>query len=274
MNNSITNGSKKENLYIWSSSQQHSRLMLSKNTVKFIKSLHQKKFRKQERAFFVEGAKNVTELLLSNFTISHLLCTEKFQEENASLLSTFAGIKIMVKPKELASLGTFSSNDQALAVAEVKGNKPLVLEKGQLILALDDIRDPGNLGTIIRIADWYGINKLLLSENTADIYNPKVLNASMGSFTRMNFEYVDLFNKLKGSGIPIYGAFLEGMNVHQLTDAAEGVLLMGNESNGISKQMENIVTQKLTIPAFGKAESLNVAIATAVLCDNLKRNMQ
>ena len=205
--------------------------MLSKNTVKFIKSLHQKKFRKQERAFFVEGAKNVTELLLSNFTISHLLCTEKFQEENASLLSTFAGIKIMVKPKELASLGTFSSNDQALAVAEVKGNKPLVLEKGQL-------------------------------------------NASMGSFTRMNFEYVDLFNKLKGSGIPIYGAFLEGMNVHQLTDAAEGVLLMGNESNGISKQMENIVTQKLTIPAFGKAESLNVAIATAVLCDNLKRNMQ
>ena len=241
--------------------------MLSKNTVKFIKSLHQKKFRKQERAFFVEGAKNVTELLLSNFTISHLLCTEKFQEENASKLSTFAGIKIMVKPKELASLGTFSSNDQALAVAEVKENKPLVLEKGQLILALDDIRDPGNLGTIIRIADWYGINKLLLSENTADIYNPKVLNASMGSFTRMNFEYVDLFNKLNG-------AFLEGMNVHQLTGAAEGVLLMGNESNGISKQMENIVTQKLTIPAFGKAESLNVAIATAVLCDNLKRNMQ
>jgi len=245
--------------------------MLSKNTVKFIKSLHQKKFRKQERAFFVEGAKNVTELLLSNFTVSHLLCTEKYQEENASLLANFLGIKILLKPKDLTSMGTFSTNDHALAVAKIKENSPLVLEKGHLILALDDIRDPGNLGTIIRIADWYGISKLLLSANTADIYNPKVLNASMGSFTRMNFEYVDLYKKLNNSGLPIYGAFLEGMNVHQLSGAAEGVLLMGNESNGISAVLEGIVTKKLTIPAFGKAESLNVAIATAVLCDNLTR---
>ncbi|EPR65985.1 RNA methyltransferase, TrmH family [Cyclobacterium qasimii M12-11B] len=235
--------------------------------------MHQKKFRKQERAFFVEGAKNVTELLLSNFTVSHLLCTEKYQEENESLLSSFSGTKILLKPKELESLGTFSTNDQALAVAEIKENRSLELEKGQLILALDDIRDPGNLGTIIRIADWYGISKLLLSTNTADIYNPKVLNASMGSFTRMNFEYVDLVKKLEGSGLPIYGAFLEGMNVHELKGTAEGVLLMGNESNGISSELESIVTKKLTIPAFGKAESLNVAIATAVLCDNLRRIM-
>ena len=113
----------------------------------------------------------------------------------------------------------------------------------------------------------------MLSDNTADIYNPKVLNASMGSFTRMNFEYVDLVKKLEGSGLPIYGAFLEGTNVHQLKGPAEGVLLMGNESNGISAELERIVTKKLTIPAFGKAESLNVAIATAVLCDNLRRIM-
>lgn len=247
--------------------------MLSKNTVKFIKSLHHKKFRKQESAFFVEGAKNVTELLLSNYTVSHLLCTEKYIEENASLLTGFTGIKIDVKPKELSSLGTFSTNDQALAVAKIKENKSLSLDKDQLILALDDVRDPGNLGTIIRIADWYGIKKLLLSKNTADVYNPKVLNASMGSFTRLSFEYVDLFEKLTASKLPVYGAFLEGDNVHHLENLATGILLMGNESNGISGQLEKIVTQKLTIPAFGKAESLNVAIATAVLCDNLKRNL-
>ena len=247
--------------------------MLSKNTVKFIKSLHQKKFRKQESAFFVEGAKNVTELLLSNYTVSHLLCTEKYLEENASLLTGFSGIKVDVKPKELASLGTFSSNDQALAVAKIKENKPLTLGNDHLILALDDVRDPGNLGTIIRIADWYGIEKILLSKNTADVYNPKVLNASMGSFTRLSFEYVDLLEKLTASKLPVYGAFLEGKNVHHLEKMSTGILLMGNESNGISGQLEKIVTQKLTIPAFGEAESLNVAIATAVLCDNLKRNM-
>ena len=247
--------------------------MLSKNTVKFIKSLHQKKFRKQESAFFVEGAKNVTELLLSNYTVSHLLCTEKFQEENTLLVNGFSGIKIEVNPKELSALGTFSTNDQALAVAKIKENKPLTFGKEQLILALDDVRDPGNLGTIIRIADWYGIEKILMSKNTADIYNPKVLNASMGSFTRLSFEYVDLLEKLTASNLPVYGAFLEGMNVHHLGKAANGILLMGNESNGISRQLEEIVTQKLTIPAFSNAESLNVAIATAVLCDNLTRIM-
>lgn len=247
--------------------------MLSKNTVKFIKSLHQKKFRKQENAFFVEGAKNVTELLQSNYTVSHLLYTERYQEENASMVPKFGGIKILINPKELASLGTFSTNDQALAVAKIKENKSLMLDEDQLILALDDVRDPGNLGTIIRIADWYGIKKILLSKNTADVYNPKVLNASMGSFTRLSFEYVDLFEKLTASQLPVYGAFLEGENVHHLRKAATGILLMGNESNGISGQLEKIVTQKLTIPAFGEAESLNVAIATAVLCDNLKRNL-
>jgi TrmH family RNA methyltransferase len=245
--------------------------MLSKNTVKFIKSLQQKKFRKQEKSFFVEGAKNVTELLLSNFTVSHLLYTEKFYKENAALVAAFNGNKILTKPKELTSTGTFSSNDQALAVADIKENLPLSLDKGKLLLALDDIRDPGNLGTIVRIADWYGISEMLLSENTADIYNPKVLHASMGSFTRMNFEYVDLFNKLKDADIQVFGAFLEGMNVHRLKNDAEGVLLMGNESNGISPHLQSIVTHKLTIPSFGRAESLNVAIATAVLCDNLTR---
>src|SRR5690606_15106813 len=133
-------------------------------------------------------------------------------------------------------------------------------------------RDPGNLGTIIRIADWYGIKKLIFSEETADIYNPKVLNASMGSFTRISFFYTDLEEYLRGIPFPVYGAFLEGENLHRKNFKPEGIILMGNESNGISGKLASLVTDKLTIPPFGQAESLNVAVATAVICDNFRRN--
>ncbi|WP_439481703.1 TrmH family RNA methyltransferase [Cyclobacterium plantarum] len=245
--------------------------MLSKNTVKFIKSLQQKKFRKQEKAFFVEGAKNVTELLLSDFTITHLFFTEKYLSDQQDLIDRSKGEKIKSSPKELKSLGIFSSNEQALAVASIKPNTSLEIRPGELVLALDDIRDPGNLGTIIRIADWYGIKKILLSPETADVYNPKVLHASMGSFSRLAFEYVDLNSKLRDSSVPIYGAFLEGISIHDFEGVPEGILLMGNESHGIREDLKNLVTQKLTIPGFGAAESLNVAVATAVLCDNLRR---
>jgi len=222
-------------------------------------------------AFFVEGAKNVTELLLSDFTITHLLLTDKFLSEQQTLLAKFEGEKIMTTPKALKSMGTFSSNEQALAVARIKPNAPLEIRPGELILALDDIRDPGNLGTIIRIADWYGIKKILLSPETADVYNPKVLHASMGSFSRMSFEYVDLKSKLSDVAVPVYGAFLEGVSIHDLEGGTDGVLLMGNESHGIRDDLKALVSQKLTIPAFGAAESLNVAIATAVICDNFRR---
>src|SRR5690554_5412565 len=161
--------------------------MLSKNTVKFIKSLQQKKFRKQENAFFVEGTKNVTELLESDFNVTHLLYTPKFAERHSDLIQRSGAEVMEVAIKQLQRLGSFLTNDSALAVAEIKVNTPFTLQENELVIALDDVRDPGNLGTIIRIADWYGINKLLLSEETADFYNPKVLNASMGSFTRMNF---------------------------------------------------------------------------------------
>lgn len=245
--------------------------MLSKNTAKFIKSLHQKKFRKQEQSFFVEGTKNVTELLRSDYTCTHLLHTEKFAKAQYELLAAFDGEIIPVLPSELKAVGTFTSNDQALLVARVKPNLPVQVFSGELLLALDDIRDPGNLGTIIRIADWYGIKKMLLSPETADLYNPKVLNASMGSFTRLDFEYVPLREKLRQVRVPVFGAFLEGLSIHAHNGVAEGVLLMGNESHGISPELEPLVSQKLTIPAFGGAESLNVAVATAVLCDHLRR---
>src|SRR5690554_6454713 len=183
--------------------------MLSKNTVKFIKSLQQKKFRKQENSFFVEGSKNVTELLGSDFKVKHLLYTAKYAESHFELMQISGAQLIEVTPKQLESLGSFLTNDSALAVAEIKSNRPFTLHENELAIALDDVRDPGNLGTIIRIADWYGIKKLLLSEKTADFYNPKVLNASMGSFTRMNFFYTDLQEYMSDTELPVYGAFLE-----------------------------------------------------------------
>lgn len=246
--------------------------MLNKNTVKFIKTLRQKKFRQEDRSFFVEGAKNVTELLESDFKVTHLLYTDKFDIGHRELIQACEGERHKVSAKILESLGLFKSNDQALAVAEIKENKPFSVNKMELAIALDGINDPGNLGTIIRIADWYGIKKIIMSPRTADFYNPKVLNSSMGSFTRVSFFYTELEDYLSECEVPIYGAFLEGENIHRAELKPEGVILMGNESHGISEKLWPIVSRKLTVPSFGRAESLNVAIATAVICDNLRRN--
>ncbi|MCC5937948.1 MAG: RNA methyltransferase [Lunatimonas sp.] len=245
--------------------------MLSKNTLKFIKSLHQKKFRKQADSFFVEGSKNVTELLVSDFEVTHLLFTSGFGRHNQTLISTFSGECYEVGENVLEGLGSFQTNNSALAVARMKKPHTIIPQKGEFVLALDDVRDPGNLGTILRIADWYGIKKVLLSVQSADFYNPKVLHASMGSFTRIDFAYVDLAAVLAQTDVPTYGAFLDGENIHSLNLSMEGILVMGNESHGISPNVAQCIHHRITIPSFGAAESLNVAIATAVICDNFRR---
>lgn len=245
--------------------------MLSKNTVKFIKSLHQKKYRLESGKFFVEGEKSVVEVLQSSFTVDLLLVTQEFATKHAALLSGKAFEVLFVTPNQLEQLGQYQSNDAALAVVQMKPNQAFLPEKGELILALDEVRDPGNLGTIIRIADWYGIKKLIFSSHTSEFYNPKVIQSSMGSFTRVQFYYGDLAQAFQEWKLPVYGAFLEGESIHELTNPTPGVLLLGNESQGISKEVEKWVSSKITIPSFGKAESLNVAIATAIFCDNFKR---
>jgi TrmH family RNA methyltransferase len=246
--------------------------MLSKNTLKFIKSLQQKKFRRLEGSFFVEGTKNVTELLQSDFVSTHLLYTEKFYSQHQALVDNFRGESFAVTQKVLESAGAFKSNDSALAVAKLKDNKAFAIQDSDWVIALDDVRDPGNLGTIIRIADWYGIQKLVLSEESAEFYNPKVLQASMGSFSRIQCFYTDLKLYLSESKSLIYGAFLGGTSIYHTKFEKGGILLMGNESNGISPEIEQMVNQKVTIPRFGHAESLNVAVATAIFCDNIKRS--
>lgn len=247
--------------------------MLSKNTVKFIKSLHQKKFRNQEQRFFVEGEKSVLEVLNSNFKVEILICTDEFLSKYDKQLN-YSEIQIITTTQhQLESLGQYQSNDSALAVVQMKANSAFDFPEGNFVIGLDDVRDPGNLGTIIRIADWYGIKNLVFSHQTADFYNPKVIQSSMGSFTRVNFFYADLDKVFQQWNVPIYGAFLNGENVHKMKKISQGVILMGNESNGISEDLGHLVTDKVTIPGFGQAESLNVAIATAILCDNFKRLM-
>ncbi|GMQ26729.1 RNA methyltransferase [Algoriphagus sp. oki45] len=248
--------------------------MLSKNTVKFIKSLHQKKYRTESGMFFVEGEKSVLEVLDSDFLIEKLFITESFEQKHFTLLKSSSGSVEIVTQNQLEQIGQFQSNDSALALVKMKVNQAFNPSPGEWILALDEIRDPGNLGTIIRIADWYGIKRLVFSLHTAEFYNPKVIQATMGSFTRVEFFYEDLakvFNRWK---LPVYGAFLDGKNIHSLQNVQPGVILMGNESNGISQESGTWVTEKVTIPGFGQAESLNVAIATAIICDNFKRLSQ
>lgn len=245
--------------------------MLSKARIKFIKSLQLKKYRKQEQCFVVEGRKSVLEVLRSDFKIEQLVMTEEFQQQNQGALKSNTSEAIVVKPAELAGLGEYSTNDAALAVVKMKPNLSPTLLKDSFCLMLDDIRDPGNLGTIIRTADWYGIQNIVASEETADVYNGKVIQSSMGSFIRVNIFYTSLKEYLIKNTLPVFGTFLDGENAHKIDFGTGGIIVVGNEANGISKEVEQFVTRRITIPRFGQAESLNAGIATAVICDNIRR---
>lgn len=244
--------------------------MIAKKTLKYIKSLQLKKYRKIENSFLVEGAKSVIELLNSDFIIRTLFATEVFLNSEKQLIDTKNIQTFVVSEQDLAAAGSYKTNNAAIAIVEMKENKP-VGNGGGLTLVLDDIRDPGNLGTIVRIADWYGISNIVCSMECADQYNPKVIAASMGSFTRANFFYTDLQQYLRSSELRKYGAYLEGESVQHCSFDGNGLLVMGNESNGISPALEELIDTKINIPGFGQAESLNVAIATAVICDNFRR---
>ncbi|QCR21940.1 RNA methyltransferase [Pontibacter sp. SGAir0037] len=246
--------------------------MLSKAVSKYINSLQVKKYRNQHQAFVVEGAKSVTELLHSDFQLQHLFITADFEKEHRQELLGLA--YDIATEQELVKAGTFASNNAALAVASIPNLPPLQVKPSDLVIALDDIRDPGNLGTIIRIADWYGIDTVICSENCADFYNPKVISATMGSFTRVKVHYVNLEEWVKQhtDHVQIYGASLAGDNIHTMQLEPTGVILMGNEANGIRPAVSQHLNHLLKIPAFGQAESLNVATATAIIVDNFRRH--
>lgn len=247
--------------------------MVSKAVLKYIKSLQVKKYRNQHQAFVVEGAKSVLELLQSDFELQHLFITDSFYKEHTKLLSKGYKFEI-VSEDELVKAGTFASNNAALAVASMQTLARPKVAPTELVIALDDIRDPGNLGTIIRIADWYGIKTIICSDTCADFYNPKVISATMGSFTRIQVHYLDLPAWLQEHRAThtIYGASLDGENIHQMKLQPAGIIVMGNEANGIKPEVAAQVNKLIKIPAFGQAESLNVATATAIIADNFRRN--
>lgn len=240
--------------------------MISKAKIKQINALQVKKYRKQEQCFVIEGTKSVQELLGSDFDVIWLAGTDRFLEQNKHRLNPEIEI-VSASAEELATAGSFQTNDGALALARMKPNVAFSLTENEYALVLDDIRDPGNLGTIIRTADWYGVTHIIASDQTADFYNPKVLSATMGSFCRVKIYYTDLVPYLVAARKPIYGAFLDGTNIHQMKFNGGGLMVIGNEANGISPAIEKIVTQKITIPRYGKAESLNAAIATGIMLD-------
>ena len=238
--------------------------MLSKSQIKLITSLKQKKYRQQHGLFVVEGVKTITELLQSNLVLHKLYTTESFNID--------AKEEIIISEADLKRISFLITPNKALAVFVIP--KPKSIDNSGLIVALDAIRDPGNLGTIIRLCDWFGVKELICSKETADCFNPKVIQATMGSITRVNINYIDLLAYLKASDMPIFGAFMEGENVYNTTLAEKGILVMGNEANGISKAVEAVIINKLSIPRFGvlqAAESLNVATATAILLSEFRR---
>jgi TrmH family RNA methyltransferase len=243
--------------------------MLSKSKLKYIKSLQIKKFRREKGEFLVEGAKSILELLQSDFNISSLVLTPEFLLKYKERLKSFKGKIIEVKEADLSGIGSFESNNTALAIVKMKENKPLFIENKEFIIVLDEIKDPGNLGTIIRIADWYGIKKIVCSKETADFYNPKVISSSMGSFTRVSLYYTDLEAYLSKEKNKVFAAGLHGHSLSGFKFPDEGILLMGNESAGINPKLLDYATYRVTIPRKGLAESLNVAVATGIICDRI-----
>jgi len=241
--------------------------MLSKNQIKLITSLQQKKYRKQHQLFFAEGIKVIEELLVSKFELQAIYTTELLDFDVAT-------DKIhTINTNELKKISALTTPNTCLAVFKIPIEKKL--EDNGLIVALDNVRDPGNLGTIIRLCDWFGITQLICSTETVDIYNPKVVQATMGSIGRVAVFYQDLAAFLKKTQLPVFGTFMEGENVYQKSLPQNGILVMGNEANGISESVSKSITQKLSIPRFGKlqqTESLNVATATAILLSEFKRN--
>lgn len=245
--------------------------MLTNKQIKLINSLHSKKGRKENDLFLVEGEKSLIELAKSDFEVEFLVLNEGNENGTHLIASLFQVPSYYVDENNLLKMSTLVTNSVGFAVVKQRHFTPFVVQDKHTIV-LDGIRDPGNLGTIIRICDWYGFNQLVLSADCTDFYNPKVIISSMGSFSRIQFHYCDLPTFFsENSSIKKIGAVLNGENIHTYKFPSTSFIILGNESNGISEEILAILDEKITIPSFGGAESLNVGISTAVIADNLKR---
>lgn len=242
--------------------------MVSKNQIKLITSLQQKKYRIANQLFLAEGVKVIQELIQSDFELEHLYTTQNdFKDVSDSK-------KTLIQESDLKKISALSTPNSCLALFKIPAAKE-IFDSG-LIIALDSVRDPGNLGTILRLCDWFGVKQILCSKETVDIYNPKVVQATMGSIARVNVSYVDLNGFVSQSKSTVFGTFMDGENIYKTSLPKEGIIIMGNEANGISDELENLIKRRLSIPRFGdiqKTESLNVATATAIVLSEFRRGL-
>lgn len=243
-------------------------MSLSKSNLKLITSLQQKKYRQKHQLFVAEGVKVVAELLKSSVEVAHIFTVDTSFEIANNVQST------LISEVELKKISTLKNPNKVLGLFKIPTEKEQ--NSANFTLALDEVNDPGNLGTIIRLCDWFGITELVCSKNTVDCYNQKVVQSTMGSLTRVHISYVDLPSYLKETPLAVYTADMDGENIYKASLPEKAVLVMGNEANGISNEIAAIVKHKLTIPRFGdiqKTESLNVATATAILLSEFKRSL-
>ncbi len=240
--------------------------MLSKNQIKLINSLSQKKYRNKYNLFVAEGIKVIKELLKSNYELELLYSTADVFYVPTEKLQ-------LITEADLKKISKLATPQIALALFKIPEKNDTV-KAVDFAVALDGVRDPGNLGTIIRLCDWFGVRQILCSNDTVDCYNEKVVQATMGSLARVNMAYTDLYETLKNTDLPLLGTFMDGENVYKTQLPSSGILILGNEANGISPTIESLASQKISIPQFGEnqsTESLNVATATAILLSEWRR---
>lgn len=245
--------------------------MLSKSQISFIKSLHQKKYRKEHGLFIVEGIKSIKEFFQSSYQIHTIF----YNSEQYNLLPKLpANINLFeVKNAELDKISALQTPQGFLALVHIPKNRELALTalKNQFTLVLDGVQDPGNMGTIIRTADWFGFKNIICSTDCVEVFNPKTVQATMGSLARVNIYEADLPVLLAENTIPVFGALLDGESIYKTQWGAEGLVILGNEGKGISAEVIKKINKPVTIPRIGEAESLNVAVSAAIFCAELVR---
>lgn len=241
-------------------------IMLSKAQAKYTNSLKQKKYRQEIGAFVVEGEKAVEEFLYSKYELELIVALPQWIDSHRGIEKRFDGKVAITTEDEMAKITSFSSPSPVLAIFKIASTYEKQLQDNEFLLMLDGIRDPGNLGTIIRIADWLGIKHIICSPDCADAYNPKTVQSSMGSLSRISVYENELETVLTANKLPVYGAMLKGKNIYDYEKPMPGIILIGSESNGISKPIQRFITHPVFIPGKGKAESLNAAIACGIIC--------
>ena len=245
--------------------------MISKSKLKIVKSLNYKKNRLNSNCFVIEGIKGIIEVSKSNYNVEFTVVSKKIYDKYSSYLT---GYKIYIlEENEIRKASNLKNNIVGFSVSKTKKNDINNLNFDDMIIALDSVNDPGNLGTIIRIADWFNVKNIICSKNTVDLYNPKTIQASMGSFTRVNLYYEDLESLFKRSSVKVYGTSNKnGKNINKKEKISRGIVLFGSESNGISSSLKKYVDHWISINKFGGAESLNVSVSVGIILNEIRKN--